>query len=163
MPLRGVEPGAFKVHRNVKIVEGRTFEPGRNEIIAGRAVTAQFTGLRVGSSVRWGENTWQVVGIFEAGGSAAESELWCDAKVLQPAYRRGNTYQSVYVRLASHDSFDVLKDALTTDPYAVALIRQLNARPVPATSGVEVRQDAPLNGSGHGKSNGKARGGREGA
>ena len=116
VPLRGVEPGAFKVHRNVKIVEGRTFEPGRNEIIAGRAATAQFTGLRVGSSVRWGENTWQVVGIFEAGGSAAESELWCDAKVLQPAYRRGNTYQSVYVRLASHDSFDVLKDALTTDP-----------------------------------------------
>jgi putative ABC transport system permease protein len=56
------------------------------------------------------------VGIFEAGGSAAESELWCDARVLQPAYRRGNTYQSTILRLASHDSFDQLKDALTTDP-----------------------------------------------
>jgi hypothetical protein len=58
---------------------------------------------------------------------------------------------------------EVLEDALSTDPYAVALIRQLKARPVPVTSGVEVRQDALPNGSDHGKSNGKARGGREGA
>ena len=116
VPLRGVEPAAFRVHQNVRIVEGRRFEPGRTEIIVGRAASRQFSGLQVGSTVKWGENRWQVVGIFEAGGSAAESELWCDAKVLQPAYRRGNSYQSVYVRLASHDSFDALKDALTTDP-----------------------------------------------
>jgi putative ABC transport system permease protein len=116
VPLRGVTPRAFKVHTNVKIVEGRAFEPGRNEIVAGRAASRQFKGLTIGSSVKWGETEWHVVGIFEAGGSAAESELWCDAKVLQPAYRRGNTYQSTILRLASHDSFDQLKDALTTDP-----------------------------------------------
>ena len=116
VPLRGVEPAAFKVHTSIKIVEGRNFEPGRNEIIVGRAASRQFVGLDLGSSIKWGENIWQVVGIFEAGGSAAESELWCDAKVLQPAYRRGNSYQSVYARLASSDSFDTLKDALTTDP-----------------------------------------------
>jgi putative ABC transport system permease protein len=116
VPLRGVEPGAFRVHRNLRIVEGRAFEPGRNEIIVGRAASRQFVGLDVGAQVKWGENVWQVVGIFETGGSAAESELWCDAKVLQPAYRRGNSYQSVYVRLASRDSFDTFKDALTTDP-----------------------------------------------
>jgi putative ABC transport system permease protein len=116
VPLRGVEPRAFKVHTNVRIVEGRAFEPGRNEILVGRAASRQFSGLTVGSVVRWGDSEWTVVGLFEAGGSAAESELWCDAKVLQPAYRRGNSYQSVIVRLASHDSFDELKDALTTDP-----------------------------------------------
>jgi putative ABC transport system permease protein len=116
VPLRGVEPAAFKVHTGIKIVEGRNFEPGRNEIIVGRAATRQFVGLDLGSSVKWGENVWQVVGVFEAGGSAAESEIWCDAKVLQPAYRRGNSYQSVYARLATPDSFDTLKDALTTDP-----------------------------------------------
>ena len=125
MPLRGVEPGAFKVHRNVKIVDGRVFEPGKNEIIVGRAATRQFTGLDLGSSVRWGTSSWRVVGIFEAGGAAAEGEIWCDAKVLQPAYRRGNSYQSVYVRLASHDSFQTLKDALTTDPQlSVMAIRE---------------------------------------
>lgn len=116
VPLRGVEPAAFRVHTDLHIVEGRRFEPGRNEIIVGRAATRQFTGLSVGTSVKWGENVWQVVGIFETGGSAAESELWCDAKVLQPAYRRGNSYQSVYARLESHNSLDTLKDALTTDP-----------------------------------------------
>jgi putative ABC transport system permease protein len=125
VPLRGVEPKAWKVHQNVKIVEGRTFEPGRNEIVAGRAASRQFSGMTVGSVVKWGENEWQVVGIFEAGGSAAESELWCDAKVLQPAYRRGNTYQSVLVRLESPNAFDQLKDALTTDPQlSVSAIRE---------------------------------------
>jgi putative ABC transport system permease protein len=122
VPLRGVEPGAFKVHANVKIVEGRQFQTGRNEIIAGRAATNQYAGLAVGSTVKWGENTWQVVGVFEAGGSAAESELWCDAKVLQPAYRRGNSYQSVYAKLASPDSFTTLKDALTTDPRLTVMV-----------------------------------------
>ncbi len=125
VPLRGVGLSAFRVHTNVKIVEGRTFQPGRNEIIAGRAATGQFQGLTVGSTVKWGETTWQVVGIFEAGGSAAESELWCDAKVLQPAYRRGNSYQSVYGKLASPDSFNTLKDALTTDPrISVTMMRE---------------------------------------
>jgi putative ABC transport system permease protein len=116
VPLRGVEPPAFRVHDNVRVVEGRRFEPGRNEIIAGRAATRQYTGLDVGSTVRWGANEWRVVGIFEANGSAAESELWCDAKVLQPAYHRGNSYQAVYAKLASRDAFDAVKDALTTDP-----------------------------------------------
>jgi putative ABC transport system permease protein len=114
--LRGVLPTALKVHTNVHIVEGRMFEPGRNELVAGRAATRQFTGLGVGSSVKWGENVWTVVGVFDAGGAAAESELWCDAKVLQPAYRRGNSYQSVYARLSSYESFTELKDAVTADP-----------------------------------------------
>jgi putative ABC transport system permease protein len=75
--------------------------------------------------VRWGESTWQVVGLFEADGSVAESEIWCDAKVLQPAYRRGNSYQSVYLRLESADMLQKLKDALTVDPRLnVTVIRE---------------------------------------
>ena len=116
VPLRGVSMNGLSVRPEVKITEGRMFESGRNEIIVGRAASRQFANLSVGSSVRWGENTWQVVGIFEANGSVAESELWCDARVLQPAYRRGNTYQSVYARLESADSFQAVKDAMTADP-----------------------------------------------
>ncbi len=116
VPLRGVEPAAFGVRDEVRIVEGRTFRPGTNEIIVGRSAAAQFAGIDLGSTQRWGESTWEVVGIFEAGGTIAESEIWSDARVLQPAYRRGDSFQSVYARLESADAFDAFKDALTTDP-----------------------------------------------
>ena len=116
VPLRGVSPVALAVRPGLKIVEGRMFRPGTSEIIVGRAASRQFTGLSVGSSVRWGEGTWQVVGIFDAGGSVAESEIWSDSRVLQSAYRRGNSYQSVYARLESPESLQKLKDALTVDP-----------------------------------------------
>lgn len=116
VPLRGVTPEAFKVHSRLKIVEGRNLEFGRNEIIAGRAASRQFLGLTVGTTLKWGESTWTLVGIFDDGGSVSESELWCDVKVLQPAYRRGNSYQSVYARLTAPDSFQQLKDSLTANP-----------------------------------------------
>ena len=116
VPLRGVEPAAFGVRDEVRIVEGRAFRPGTNEIIVGRSAAAQFAGIDLGSTQRWGESEWEVVGIFEAGGTVAESEIWCDARVLQPAYRRGDSFQSVYARLESADAFDTFKDALTTDP-----------------------------------------------
>jgi putative ABC transport system permease protein len=116
VPLRGVSPAVLQVREEVRIVEGRMFQQGRNEIIVGRAAQRQFTGLDVGSNVRWGENTWTVVGVFEANGAASESELWCDVRVLQPAYRRGNSYNSMYVKLTSADAFQSLKDTLTTDP-----------------------------------------------
>ncbi len=116
VPLRGVEPAAFDVRPKLSLVEGRRFEPGRNEIIVGRAAAGQFTGLSVGSDVRWGENVWRVVGIFEADGSIAESEIWCDARVLQGAYRRGDSFQSVYVQLESEDALDTFRGALTSDP-----------------------------------------------
>jgi putative ABC transport system permease protein len=115
VPLRGVTPLAFDVKNELRIVEGRRFVPGTNEIIVGRAAHGQF-GLDMNARLKWGQNVWTVVGIFEANGSVAESEIWCDARVLQPAYRRGNSFQSVYVTLDSPASFDRFKDALTTDP-----------------------------------------------
>ena len=125
VPLRGVSSAALKVRPTVKIVEGRMFTAGTNEIVVGRAASNQFAGLTVGSSTHWGQNTWQVVGIFDAHGSAAESEIWCDAKVLQPAYHRGNSYQSVYVRLERVEGFQAFKDALTANPQlSVTAIRE---------------------------------------
>jgi putative ABC transport system permease protein len=116
VPLRGLTPIALKVRTNVRIVEGRMFTPGSSEIVVGRAASQQFRGLTLGSALRAGKMSWQVVGIFDANGSVAESELWCDARVLQSVYQRGNSYQSVYLRLETADSFQKLKDALTTDP-----------------------------------------------
>ena len=125
VPLRGVSSAALAVRPEVKIVEGRMFTEGTNEIVVGRAASRQFANLTVGATTKWGQNRWQVVGIFEAGGSAAESEIWCDAKVLQPAYQRGNSYQSVYARLESSDGFQAFKDALTSNPrLSVTAIRE---------------------------------------
>ena len=116
VPLRGLTPIALRVRPDLHIAEGRMFTPGTSEIVVGRAASRQFANLRVGSTVKSGKMTWPVVGIFEARGSVAESELWCDAKVLQSVYQRGNSYQSVYLRLETIDSFQRLKDGLTTDP-----------------------------------------------
>ena len=116
VPLRGVSPAAFDVRQTFELLAGRRFEPGRNEIIVGDAAAAEFVGLDVGATLRWGENDWTVVGIFSTGGTAEDSEIWCDAKVLQPAYRRGNSFQSVHVLLESPDHFETFNDALTTDP-----------------------------------------------
>ena len=125
VPLRGVSAEALGVRPEVKIIEGRMFTPGTNEIVVGRAASRQFAGLTVGSSAKWGQNNWTVVGIFEAHGNAAESEIWSDAKVLQPAYQRGNSYQSVYVRLPTVDAFQAFKDALTANPrLSVTAIRE---------------------------------------
>ncbi|HBL27063.1 MAG TPA: ABC transporter permease [Acidobacteria bacterium] len=116
VPLRGVQPAAFEVRDEIEILDGRRFEPGKNEILVGRAAASQFAGLDVGNRLRWGQNEWTVVGVFAAGGGLAESEIWCDAGVLQPAYRRGDSFQSVYARLESPEAFQPFKDALTSDP-----------------------------------------------
>ena len=125
VPLRGVSSAALAVRPEVKIVEGRMFTEGTNEIVVGRAASRQFANLTVGSETKWGQNRWRVVGIFDAKGSASESEIWCDAKVLQPAYQRGNSYQSVYARLENPDGFQAFKDALTANPQiSVTAIRE---------------------------------------
>lgn len=124
VPLRGVTPVAFEVKPEVQIAQGRRFEPGRNEIIVGQGALREFAGLDVGTDIRWGESVWKVVGVFQANGSVAESEIWCDARVLQPAYRRGNSFQSVYATLESPDTFNQFKDALTTDPRLNVSVRR---------------------------------------
>lgn len=116
VPLRGVQQGAFEVRDNIQFTEGRNFEPGRNELIVGRGAHRQFAGLDIGSTVRLGQTEWQVVGIFTTGGSAEESELWADARTVQSAYRRGNSFQSVRIKLESEAALDELQAAIDADP-----------------------------------------------
>jgi len=116
VPFRGVQPGAFDVRNGVRLVEGRLFEEGKNEILVGRSAQQEFLGLETGATIRFGQSTWDIVGVFEANGGVAESELWTDVRVLQGAYRRGNSFQSVRVRLQSPDSIEALRTALEADP-----------------------------------------------
>ena len=116
VPMRGVQPSAFAIRPEVKIVEGRKFEQGKNEVIVGRGAQMEFSGAELGSELLFGSNVWKVVGIFEANGSISESELWADAAVLGPAYQRTSSYSIVITKLVSPGSFQQFKDALTTDP-----------------------------------------------
>lgn len=115
VPLRGVSAASFDIRGDLKMVEGRRFETGRNEIIVGTGAARAFAGLDLGEELKIGTDVWKVVGIFTAGGGLAESEIWTDAEVLKPAYQR-DTYQSVYAKLSSPGSFYEFKDALTLDP-----------------------------------------------
>jgi putative ABC transport system permease protein len=116
VPLRGVQQTAYEVRGNIEIVEGRHFEPGKNEVIVGTGALRSFSGLDLGSEVKMGQVTWKVVGIFTAAGGVAESEIWADGEVLAPAYNRSDSFQSVAVRLESKDKFQEFEDALTSDP-----------------------------------------------
>lgn len=126
VPLRGVEPAAMAVRGDLKMIAGRPFEPGRNEIMAGTGAARAFAGIDLGQTIKVGQSEWTVVGVFSANGGLAESEIWTDAAVLQPAFQRGDSYQAVYARLASPESFNTFKDALTANPQLkVKVVRQV--------------------------------------
>ncbi|HET7306838.1 MAG TPA: ABC transporter permease [Gammaproteobacteria bacterium] len=115
VPFRGITMNAFKVHPRVHIVAGRMFKPGINEVVVGEASAREFQGLQLGSTFKSGRYTWHVVGIM-AGGGLHESEIWTDLNALQQAYQRGNSVESVYVKLNSPADFDRFKAAVSQDP-----------------------------------------------
>ncbi len=115
--IRGVSPNALTIRNNVKIAEGRMFQPGLSEVIVGKNATKSYKGLALGDTLSMGDTQWKVVGVFDAGGSAFDSEVWCDAHLLNGAFKRPeDSYQSVTVHLASPDSFEQFKDFVTADP-----------------------------------------------
>src|SRR6185503_10744013 len=126
VPVRGISAESIPMRTEFSMVEGRMFEFGTNEVIAGRAASGQFVNLKVGDTVVTGQNRWNVVGIFEVDGGVAETEIWVDARVLQGAYRRGNTYQSLLAQLDSRDSYDAFRDYLTSNPQLNVSIRREN-------------------------------------
>lgn len=124
VPMRGIDSTAMKVREEARIIQGRMLEFGTNEVVVGRGANVNFAGLTVGNEIKSGQNTWKVVGVFEANGGIAETEIWCDARVLQGVYRRGNSYQTVLVRLDSTGTFDTFRDWLTANPQVNVQVRR---------------------------------------
>ena len=116
VPLRGVESTVLGVRTEARIVEGRMFQFGTYEVVAGHAANGQYFGMNPGDTIRSGQVTWTVVGVFETNGTVAETEMWGDVRSLQAAYRRGNSYQSVLVQLDSADAFEAFKKDLLGNP-----------------------------------------------
>lgn len=112
--VRGVEPAAFVLRPQLRIVEGRRFGAGLRELIVGLGVTRQFEGARIGQVIRMRGSDWTVVGVF-ATGDAYESELWADGDVAQSTFNRQG-YSSVRLQLADAGGLQTVKDALSADP-----------------------------------------------
>ena len=111
---RGVSPMGFVLRPQVKIVQGRMFRPGSSEIVVGKSIHDEFDGVAIGQKLRFAQNEWLVVGTFDGGKSAFDSEVWGDVEQLMQAFRRTN-YSSVIVKMSSIDNFDVLIKGVADD------------------------------------------------
>jgi ABC-type lipoprotein release transport system permease subunit len=113
--IRGVSQRGLSLRPQVKLTSGRMFRPGSSEIVAGASIAKQFIGAGIGETLRFGQREWTVVGLFDAGNSGFDSEIWGDADQLLQAFRRP-VFSSVLVRLSDADHFDAYKQAIESDP-----------------------------------------------
>ena len=113
--IRGVGDRVWAMHPDLRIVQGRRFQPGLRELIVGKGAHAQFADTDLGSSFKLNGQLWSVVGQFESR-DAHDSELWGDTNVVGPAYRRGSSTTSVVVQLNDAAQLDAFKAALASDP-----------------------------------------------
>lgn len=111
---RGVPTVGLSLRPQVRIISGRMFRPGSSEIIVGKNVSDEFEGVDIGQTLRFAQREWTVVGKFDAGKSAFDSEVWGDAEQLMQAFRRTN-YSSVIAKLADSESFETLRTAVADD------------------------------------------------
>ncbi len=116
VPFRGVGPYASALRQDFRMLSGRMFAPGKFEVIVGQSAARQFRGLTTGSTVRWGSTDWYIAGIFADRGSVAQGEVWTDATVLQNAFNRGTSFQSVRVQLRSPADLAAYSALLKADP-----------------------------------------------
>jgi len=113
--VRGVDPVALAVHDEVKITEGRMFNPSSGEVILGRGVVGRYVGAELGQTVRFGHGVWKVVGIFDADRSSLESEVWADVRELGDDAKRSVPYSGVRMRVAAGADLDALARRIGDD------------------------------------------------
>ena len=126
--VRGVSPNVLQIRTFVKIAEGRMFQPGLAELVVGENASKTYAGLKMGNTINFAGGRWQIVGIFDAGGSAFDSEVWSDSKTLNQVLQRPpNIFQSATIHLASPSDFRTFKDAVISDPQMnVDVVREID-------------------------------------
>ena len=116
LPLRGLAISGVGLRENVKIVAGRMFNPGTNEIVVGEGAVREFAGFDLGQEVRFNRSTWKVVGVFSMNGSVFESELWADVRSVQSLFNRGSAFQTMRLALEDPSRINELRDTVRADP-----------------------------------------------
>jgi ABC-type antimicrobial peptide transport system permease subunit len=112
--VRGVEEPAFQLRPQVRIVQGRMFNWGAREVVAGAGITNRFAGAQIGEKVKFGGDVWTVVGIFDSEGSGFDSELWGDLNQIADAFKR-NSLSTVTMRLKDPNEFSTVVAAFEAD------------------------------------------------
>jgi ABC-type antimicrobial peptide transport system permease subunit len=113
--IRGVTQTGLVLRPQVKIVDGRMFRPGTSEIVAGQSIAKNFQGAALGETLHFAQRDWLVVGVFDAGRTGFDSEIWGDAEQMLQAFRRTG-FSAVIFKLADVDRFDAIKSAIESDP-----------------------------------------------
>ena len=113
--VRGVQEASLPLRPQVKLVSGRLFKMGSSEIIVGNSIAKGFKGVGLQETLHWGQRTWTVVGIFDAGNTGFSSEIWGDVDQVMQAFRRP-VYSSVIFKLQVPDAYQAAKSTLETDP-----------------------------------------------
>ncbi len=113
--IRGVTPAGLALRPQVHLVQGRMPRPGTAEIITGQAIASGFRGAGMGETMRFGSRDWTVVGVFDAGRTGFDSEIWGDAEQMMQSFRR-SAFSSMIFRLADTDRFVAVKEAIESDP-----------------------------------------------
>jgi len=112
--VRGVLPVGLTM-RTLKMEEGKMFEPGRRQLIVGDAIARRYPSAKLGSSLKFGKSTWEVVGVFSAGESATNSEIWTDLDQLRGDYDRNGQCSSILVRLNDAGDLKATAQAMADD------------------------------------------------
>ncbi len=113
--IRGVTQQGLVLRPQVHLVAGRMFRPGTAEVVAGRSIATGFRGAALGETLRFASRDWTVVGVFDAGRTGFDSEIWGDAEQMLQAFRR-TAFSVLVFRLADTDRFEEVKRAIETDP-----------------------------------------------
>jgi ABC-type antimicrobial peptide transport system permease subunit len=121
--IRGVQPPSFALRREVRLAQGRWFNPGSNEIVAGAQIAQRYQGAGLGETMRFAMRDWRVVGVFDAGNTGFSSEIWGDVEQLLQAFRR-TAFSSATLRLRDPEAFDGLKARLESDPRLPVQVRR---------------------------------------
>jgi len=113
--VRGMMPDGLELRPRVKLVEGHWFTPGQREVVVSQSIHKRFSDANVGDSMQFGKGPWKVVGVFDAGGSAYESEIWGDVNQMASDFDRQGGFSSAYLRATDPISADALKNRVSDD------------------------------------------------
>jgi putative ABC transport system permease protein len=113
--VRGMMPDGLELRPSVKIAQGRWFTPGQREVVVSESIQKRFAHANIGDTMQFGKGPWTVVGVFDAGGSAYESEIWGDVNQMSADFDRQGGFASAYLRATDPVSADALVHRVSDD------------------------------------------------